>query len=166
METKQDLYVLIRINGKKWARKRLELDPESKSFDILNADTFCLEWRIGRESLLSVKNEKNLFLRACPKSSKGDRIYHKYEMEFERPEDQEHFNVFLTDTNMVIRGRRKRLLVFVNPVSGRGRAKKIWEDVTKMLEEAEIDFETVITKRAGQAKETVETMDLGTFCIL
>ena len=87
-------------------------------------------------------------------------------MEFERPEDQEHFNAFLTDTNMVIRGRRKRLLVFVNPVSGRGRAKKIWEDVTKMLEEAEIDFETVITKRAGQAKETVETMDLGIFCIL
>ena len=107
-----------------------------------------------------------MYLRACPKSPKGDRIYHKYEMEFERPEDQEHFNAFLTDTNMVIRGRRKRLLVFVNPVSGRGRAKKIWEDVTKMLEEAEIDFETVITKRAGQAKETVETMDLGIFCIL
>ena len=30
-----------------------------------------------------------------------------------------------------------------------------------MLEEAEIDFETVITNRAGQARETVETMDLG-----
>ena len=87
METKQDLCVLIRINGKKWARKRLELDPESKSFDILNTDTFCLEWRIGRESLISVKNEKNLFLRACPKSPKGDRIYHKYELEFEKPED-------------------------------------------------------------------------------
>ena len=165
METKQDLCVLIRINGKKWARKRLELDPESKSFDILNADTFCLEWRIGRESLLSVKNENNVFLRACPKSPKGDRIYHKYELEFEKPEDQEQFNAFLQDNNMVIGGQRKRLLVFVNPVSGRGRAKKIWEEVTKMLEEAEIDFKTVITTRAGQAKETVETMDLGIICV-
>ena len=73
--------------------------------------------------MLSVKNEKNVFLRACPKSPKGDRIYHKYELEFEKPEDQERFNAFLRDNNMVIEGRRKRLLVFVNPVSGRGRAK-------------------------------------------
>ena len=163
MESKQDLYVLIRKNGKKWARKRLELDPESKSFDILNPDTSCLEWRIGRESLLSARNDpaaKVLFLRACPKSSKGDRKYHRYEVEFEKPEDQELFNAFLKDNNMVIE-RRRKVLVFVNPVSGRGRAKKIWEEVARMLEEAEIDFETVITKRAGQAREMVETMDLG-----
>merc|ERR1740128_282523 len=80
-------------------------------------------------------------------------------MEFEKPEDRELFNTFLKDNNMVI-GRRKKMLVFVNPVSGRGRAKQIWKEVARMLEEAEIDFETVITNRAGQARETVETMDL------
>ena len=154
---------MIRINGKKWARKKLELDPELKGIDILSPKTFCLEWRIGRESLLSVKNDcsaKVVFLRACPKTSKGERVYHNYEMEFEKPEDRELFNTFLKDNNMVI-GRRKKMLVFVNPVSGRGRAKQIWKEVARMLEEAEIDFETVITNRAGQARETVETMDLG-----
>ena len=162
METKQNMFASMKRNGKKWTRKRLELDQESKGFDIVDPDTFCREWRIGRESFISAKHDQSgkvMFLRVCPKTLKGDRVYHSYEVEFERPEDRELFNAFLKD-NMVI-GRRRRLLVFVNPVSGRGRAEKIWEEVTRMLEHAEIDFETVITKRAGQAREMMETCDLG-----
>ena len=97
METKQDFTALIRINGKKWARKRVELYPEPH-FDILNADTFCFEWRIGRGSFLSVKNvpsTKVMFLRACPKNSKGERVFNCYEVEFENGKDQELFHEYL-----------------------------------------------------------------------
>ena len=72
----------------------------------------------------------------------------------------------------------RRVLVFINPVSGRGRARQIWAEVGSLslytiysthylqvaaiLDQTDTTFDTVVTERAGQAQEMVEQLDLGT----
>jgi len=52
----------------------------------------------------------------------------------------------------------KKVLVFVNPVSGDGSSLQIWtRDVRLMLIDAQRDFECIITERANHAREFVES---------
>lgn len=167
MGSKQDINVLLRKNAGKWSRKVLELCWKNKSFDILCQKTQCQEWRIGCDSFISLKNVPNkniIFIRACPKNKKGYREFHCYEVEFSSTEELEDFSEFLKENNFVSKTKsKKKVIVFVNPVSGRGRARQIWSEVNMMLSESETVFETIVTERSGQAMDTVETLDLGRY---
>eukprot|EP00614_Pseudopedinella_elastica_P019236 CAMPEP_0172646704 /NCGR_PEP_ID=MMETSP1068-20121228/240377_1 /TAXON_ID=35684 /ORGANISM="Pseudopedinella elastica, Strain CCMP716" /LENGTH=371 /DNA_ID=CAMNT_0013460969 /DNA_START=534 /DNA_END=1650 /DNA_ORIENTATION=- len=59
----------------------------------------------------------------------------------------------------------RRFLVFVNPVGGQGQAEYIFETIARpLLEQSNVDFDVVVTNRAGHAKDMVaERGDLGSF---
>lgn len=57
--------------------------------------------------------------------------------------------------------RRRRFLIYVNPVSGRGKAPCVFRHkVAPMLREADVDFELVTSQRPGHAREHVMEEDL------
>ena len=50
----------------------------------------------------------------------------------------------------------RKMLIFVNPFSGKGRARETFQVVVKpMLEQAAIPFDVIITDRAGHARDTM-----------
>jgi len=53
-----------------------------------------------------------------------------------------------------------KLLVFINPFSGTGRAKRRWEQVMVLADIMEVEVKVVVTKEAGQARTMLKTMDL------
>ena len=49
--------------------------------------------------------------------------------------------------------RQRRFLVFVNPVSGKGTAMKVWERTTRpMLDQAAVSYKLVKTTHANHAR--------------
>ncbi|KAJ8319222.1 hypothetical protein KUTeg_004313, partial [Tegillarca granosa] len=55
----------------------------------------------------------------------------------------------------------KTILVLINPHSGPGKAKQIFEkDVAPMLQEADVPYKMVVTEHAGHATEIMETLKL------
>lgn len=61
-------------------------------------------------------------------------------------------------------GRPKSLLVFVNPIAGRGRAVKTYaEKVAPLFELAGISTEVIQTERRHQANEMVRRLNLDTY---
>ncbi|CAF0917521.1 unnamed protein product [Didymodactylos carnosus] len=57
--------------------------------------------------------------------------------------------------------RDKRLLVFINPAGGSGKAYKLFmEGVVGVFSEAELPYHVIITDHAGHAKEYVQSIDL------
>ncbi len=61
-----------------------------------------------------------------------------------------------TTTVNIPRYKPRRFLVFVNPVSGSGKAQRIYRtQVEPMLQEASIDIELVITQRANHARDLI-----------
>ena len=162
MESPQQLTALIKVGGGKWSRKLLELN--SRSFDILSSETCCREWRISCDNCISVKKDeksKTLLLKVCPRNEKNQREVKILKIEFLGDGDEDEFYTFLTENDFM--KPLRRVMVFVNPVSGRGRARQIWSRVQEMLSDTDLVFETVITERRGQALETVETLDLGEY---
>ena len=162
MESPQQLTALIKVGGGKWSRKLLELN--SRSFDILSSETCCREWRICCDNCISVKKDeksKTLLLKVCPRNEKNQREVKILKIEFLGDGDEDEFYTFLTENDFM--KPLRRVMVFVNPVSGRGRARQIWSRVQEMLSDTDLVFETVITERRGQALETVETLDLGEY---
>jgi len=59
--------------------------------------------------------------------------------------------------------RRKKLLVLVNPVGGRGKAVQIWKQVEDVLVEVGVVCEVVITTHAGHAREIVSSCKIGNY---
>lgn len=51
--------------------------------------------------------------------------------------------------------RRRKLLVLVNPFSGRRLAAANWEIAKPILEKAHIDMKVIMTERAGHAYDIV-----------
>jgi len=155
------LTVSLKVNSGKWKKKILQLNFLTNSFDIWCGNTNICDYKIDRNSCISAKviqNIRNVYLRTCLKNDKDVREYVFFEMEFSSTEDLDEFAIFLKENNF-IKPQQKKVLVFVNPVSGRGRAKKIWSEVRAILSETEVEYETVITERAGQALEAVETLN-------
>ncbi|XP_013398402.1 sphingosine kinase 1 isoform X2 [Lingula anatina] len=57
--------------------------------------------------------------------------------------------------------RARKVLVFVNPFSGPGKALDIYQKrVVPTLAELDLNFHLIITERAGHAKDVVKTIDI------
>ena len=65
-----------------------------------------------------IQNIRNVYLRTCLKNDKDVREYVFFEMEFSSIEDLDEFAIFLKENNF-IKPQQKKVLVFVNPVSGK-----------------------------------------------
>lgn len=74
----------------------------------------------------------------------------------------------LTDFNLTTAIRPRRFMVFVNPVSGQGRAVSIWKyQVEPMMLQAGIEVKLVVTQYANHARDIMEDIDPSCFeCIL
>merc|ERR1712142_1207152 len=59
-----------------------------------------------------------------------------------------------------IPAKRKKILVLINPASGKGKASKIWTEVASMTADTDTEFEVQLTKRAGHSKEILHDLDL------
>lgn len=51
--------------------------------------------------------------------------------------------------------RKRKILILVNPFSGRRRAAVNWEIARPILEKAHIDMNVIMTERAGHAYDIV-----------
>lgn len=58
---------------------------------------------------------------------------------------------------------RKRVLVVINPASGRGDAGRVFESCRVMLDQAGIDVSIVVTRIPGHASEIAAEIDINTF---
>ncbi|XP_061181666.1 sphingosine kinase 2-like isoform X2 [Saccostrea echinata] len=117
----------------------------------------------------------------CQRSYKGKRTREKQTVTF----DIHSSNVFDENLKMCFRWRnlimslsqsakvhkedlenceaplQRKILVLINPFSGPGKARQIFENgVSSMLEEADISFKMVITEYAGHATEMMRSLDL------
>jgi diacylglycerol kinase family enzyme len=60
--------------------------------------------------------------------------------------------------------RPRTLLVFINPIAGRGRAVKTYNDkVAPLFDLAGISAEIILTERRHHAKEVIRRVDLSGF---
>lgn len=70
---------------------------------------------------------------------------------------KDHYKSIIPITEPKVR----RLLVFINPASGPGKANTIFKDnVAPLLAESSIDFKPIITKNSGDAKNYVKNASL------
>jgi len=53
----------------------------------------------------------------------------------------------------------KKIIVFINPFGGQGKAQKIWEEVRVMFFAANFTYEEIVTERSGFAEEYVQEFD-------
>lgn len=74
----------------------------------------------------------------------------------------------LSDAYLLIPPRPKRFMVFVNPVSGRGRALSIWRSqVEPMMIHAGVEIKLVVTQYANHARDIMEDFDPSAYdCIM
>ena len=56
---------------------------------------------------------------------------------------------------------KRRLLIFVNPVSGKGQAVRAWESVREMFEC--LDIEVILTTHRNHAQEYIQDIDITSF---
>ena len=128
----QRISVVAKVNSGAWTTKSVEFEEISSSFDILDPRTSFRDFRIDRAECLSVKlspNQNSLFLRACLLQDFGKRKLHYFEFEFQDPKERVSFSQYLKENGFFLSKKRDRFLVFVNPVSGKGKAKEclnIW----------------------------------------
>ncbi|XP_048758666.2 sphingosine kinase 2-like isoform X2 [Ostrea edulis] len=117
----------------------------------------------------------------CQKSYKGKRSREKQTVTFDihsSNDFDENLRICLRWRNLIMSLSRnakvhkqdvqiceaplqRKLLVLINPFSGPGKARQIFENgVSHMLEEADVAFKMVITERAGHATEIMKNLDL------
>ena len=66
---------------------------------------------------------------------------------------------FLAEAGFLPPAEKRKLLVLVNPASGRGRARQVWAEVRNMLADSGILWEEVVTTHAGHARELAAGLD-------
>ena len=152
----------------------------------MDSVTFNRDHRIEKSSCLSLKcfkTQNALLLRACLLQDSGHRTLQNFEIEFLDSKERNKFLEYLKRNRFFLEKQRKKFLVLINPVSGKGKAKgikyytyyifiychchillyamqDIWRKVYDMLSGVERDFEIVITERAGQAMEMTRDLDI------
>jgi len=156
MECNEELVCLTKVNGERWERNILSLRPGNLSF--LNADSFCLEWSIQPDCFLSIKigSDQTVLITACPTRDTVRKLT-EFEIELDSLEHVQKLKEFLENGNFVP-ATRKKLLVIINPASGKGKAPKIWKKIAKMIESTDNEFEVVLTEKAGHAKEIAKNL--------
>jgi len=153
-----ELGCLVKVNGEKWERKVLRFG--NGSIEFLNGESFSLELIVMPDSCLSFTkiSELVVVITACPKED-GTRKLTIFEVQFYRQDHLRKLLDFMVNENFapIV---RKKILVLINPASGKGKAPQIWKQIAEMTAGTGIDFEVLLTKRAGHAKEIVQNMDV------
>ena len=112
--------VSITLISKRWF-------PHKKSFDIVDSATLCRDYRIEKSSFLSLQclsTQNHLLLSACLLQDSGHRKLQNFKIEFHDSEQQKLFLEYLKKNKFLLESQRKKFLVFINPVSGKGKAKE------------------------------------------
>ena len=114
-----ELKVLVKFSNGSWLGRILQL--KSECFDLLCDKNLTKDCSVHRSEFISAKSLKNKTTVKCVlKNSKGVREFKTFDIEFNKSEDQNEFVAFLSQ-NKFIPDKKKKILVFVNPVSGRGK---------------------------------------------
>ena len=99
---------------------------KSSCFDIVDSVTFYRDHRIEKSACLSLKCFPNaLLLRACLPQDSGHRTLQNFEIEFLDSKERNQFLEYLKRNRFFLEKQRKKFLVLINPVSGKGKAKGI-----------------------------------------
>ena len=114
-----ELTALLKVGRGKWTRNLVIAN--NRTFDIVNSETKCRRWRIDSSSCVSVKNDPSsniVTIKTCLKNEKNVRQFQTFQLEFLTEKDHKVFLSFLHDNSFIPATKDKRILVFVNPVSG------------------------------------------------
>ena len=149
---------LVKVNNNLWERKILCVKKDQ--IVLMNTDTMCVEISIHPSCCLGVKisTENLVTISACPRL-KGDRKFLTTDIEFGNHTVAPSLVDFMKNYSY-IPAKRKKVLVLINPASGKGRATKIWDKVSAMTANTGTEFEVFLTQRAGHAKEILHDLDL------
>jgi len=154
---------LVKIDSEPWHASYVRVDEEV--LHIRSSETWSLlktvkgEDVIGLEAKMGDNTEKKLSLIACIRDGEFRRLAR---VEFEGP----HVGLLqdkISKLETFQVKKRKKLLVLVNPVGGRGRAVQIWQQVSDILVKVGIACEVVVTTHAGHAREFVSSCEIGNY---
>ena len=123
----QKISILVKVNSGTWGKKYVEFGEGSSSFDIVDHVTFYRDYRIDKSECISAKffpSQNSLFLRACLLQESGPRKLHYFEIEFLDPKELVIFSEHLKENGFSLDKKHEKFLVFVNPVSGKGKAEE------------------------------------------
>jgi len=155
--TCQEAHCLVQLNKGPWKRRLIQWSEYK--VDFIDSDFFSLECRIRPDSCLKVQKCEGfkIEIEACPKID-GNRTHTVFDILFDNIQCQESLIKFMID-NGFLPSTRKKILVLINPVSGKGKALKIWNNVHAMVGQA-AEFEVIQTKKAGHAQELAHNLDI------
>ena len=132
--TCQEAHCLVQLNKGPWKRRLIQWSEYK--VDFIDSDFFGLECKIRPDSCLKVHKCEGLKveIEACP-TKDGNRTRTVFDILFDNIQCQESLIEFMND-NGFNPSTRKKILVLINPVSGKGKALKIWNIVHAMVGQA------------------------------
>jgi len=156
---------LVKVDSEPWQASSVTVDQEV--LHIRSSETWSLLKTVKGEDVLGLLTTKGdntdiverLSLVACTRDGELRRLVR---VEFEGPQVgllQEEISKQETFQAQ----KRKKLLVLVNPVGGRGRAVQLWQQVADILVEVGIECEVVVTTHAGHARELVSSCEISNY---
>jgi len=141
---------LVQLDGGKWKRRQVSMQTGNMIFQEDGKEVL----KVGRGDV--VKRE-GLGLVAWPKSTAANRKQVQVGLIVEESGSRKQVSQWL---DQLARRQQGRLLVFINPFSGTGRAERRWEQVMVLTGLKEDEVKVVVTQKAGQARQMLKTMEL------
>jgi len=141
---------LVQLEGGKWRRRQVSMQNGEMTFQQDEKEVL----RVSRGDV--VKRE-GLGLVAWPIGAAGKRKHVQVSLIVEESDSRKQVGQWL---DQVASRQQGRILVFINPFSGTGRAEQRWEQVMVLTGLKEEEVEVVITQKAGQARQMLKTMEL------
>lgn len=158
MMASPEVCCLVQVNGGPWHRRLVTL--QGNSMHILSLESLSLVVEVRGEEVVGVKRvEEGLAMSLFVRMGEERRLV-KVSMEGEGVEEVVRMTDTFKDSKV---GSRKKLLVLVNPVGGRGRARQIWAQVEDALEHGGVETEVVVTTHAGHAREIVSQINVDNY---
>lgn len=158
-------WCLVKVDSEPWQTSCVTLDNDQEVLQIRSSESWSLVKTVKGEDVIGLiggdttDNEEKLSLIACVRDGEFRRLLR---IQFEGAQVGLLQDQISKQETFQVR-KRKKLLVLVNPVGGRGRAVEIWQQVEDILVEVGISCEVVITTHAGHARELVSSCEIGNY---
>jgi len=148
---------LVKVQGSVWKSQNIQIYEDS--IHLLNSN-YVVELCMEKECVLAFSLlNNNLNITAIPKLDNRRKCV---EMKI-NGEEEDILNLEAALTSLGFRCSRRKIVVFINPFSGTGRAMDKWRQVCSMLEKAGVQAQEIVTESTNHAYEVVQKINLNQF---
>jgi len=145
---------LVKVQGSVWKSQNIQIYEDS--IHLLNSN-YVVELCMEKECVLAFSLlNNNLNITAIPKLDNRRKCV---EMKI-NGEEEDILNLEAALTSLGFRCSRRKIVVFINPFSGTGRAMDKWRQVCSMLEKAGVLAQEIVTESTNHAYEVVQKINL------